>query len=529
MKMSLKRLLCATALGAGMTATQAATPPDTLVIARNISAFLSLDPQEAFEIASGDSLNNLYLRLVQHDPLEFNKIIPGAAQRWETSADGRQMVFYLRDDVRFQSGNPLTAEDAAFSLQRGILLDKQPAIILRQFGWTRDNVMQSVRAEGNRLILSFEQPFATDLVLSALSSAIASVVDKKLVLANERDADLGNGWLRTHSAGAGAYRLLEWNPKDAIVLEAFPGYRGGTVPTIKRVIVRHVAEPAAQRLLLEQGDVDVAYDLSSDQVQAMRDRDDLNVVQIPRGTIYYLALNTANAHLAKPEVWKALRWAIDYDGIADQLFRGQYKVNQTPVASGTDGALTEKPYTFDVAKAKALLAQAGVPDGFSVSMDVSSTSPYREISQSLQATFAQVGIQLNLRLGESAQVLTNYRNRRHDMIVFVWAPDYSDPSSTLEFFSRNVDNTPSSNNKNAPWRANWLIPELTAQADAARHEVNNAKRMEIYAQLQRTLRDASPFAFIVQKIEPIVVRANVHNYTGSVTFDSTAYHVIEKR
>jgi len=514
MTMKIKRLLCTVALSVGLTATQAATPPDTLVIARNISVFLTLDPQEAFEIASGDSLNNMYLRLVQHDPLDFQKIIPGVAQRWEASPDGRQMVFHLRDDLRFQSGNPVTAEDAAFSLQRGILLDKQPAIILRQFGWTRENVMRHVRAEGNRLILSFEEPYATGLVLSALSSAIASVVDKKLVLANERDGDLGNGWLRTHSAGAGAYRLVEWNPKDAIVLEAFPGYKGGVAPKIKRVIVRHVAEPAAQRLLLEQGDVDVAYDLSSDQVQALSGRADLHVVQIPRGTIHYLALNTAHPQLAKPEVWRALRWAIDYDGIADQLFRGQYKVNQTPVASGTDGALTEKPYTLDVAKAKALLVQAGVPDGFSVSMDIPSTSPYREIAQSLQSTFAQIGIQLNLRMGEGAQVVTNYRNRRYDMIVFVWAPDYSDPSSTLEFFSRNVDNAPTSSEKNAAWRTNWLIPELTAQADAARHEVDDGKRMDIYAHLQRT---------------PIVVRANVHNYTGSVTFDSTAYHVIEKR
>jgi len=250
MKTRWARLLCAVVFSAGWTTTQAATPHDTLVIARDIGSFLTLDPQEAFEIASGDTLNNLYVRLVQHDPLDFQKIIPGVAARWEAAPDGRQMVFHIRDDMRFQSGNPVTAEDAAFSLQRGILLDKQPAIILRQFGWTRENVMQRVRAEGNRLVLDFEQPFATGLVLSALSSAIASVVDKKQVLANERDGDLGNGWLRTHVAGAGAYKLLEWRPKEAVVLEAWPQYQGGAVPKLKRVIVRHVAEPAAQRLLV---------------------------------------------------------------------------------------------------------------------------------------------------------------------------------------------------------------------------------------------------------------------------------------
>lgn len=531
MNTTLKNALRATALAASLIAPAAwaATPTDTLVIARDISAFLTLDPQEAFEIASGDSLNNLYLRLVQHDPLDFSRIIPGAAQSWEAAPDGKQIVFKIRQGLKFQSGNPLTAEDAAFSLQRGILLDKQSAIILRQFGWTKDNVKERVRADGDRLVLTFEQPYATDLVLSALSATIASVVDRKLVLENERNGDLGNAWLRTHSAGAGAYRLIEWKAKDAVVLEAFPGYQGGTAPKLKRVIVRHVSEPAAQRLLLEKGDVDVAADLNPDQVQAIADRPDLKVVQIPRGNVYYLAVNTSVPSLAKPEVWQAMRWLIDYDGIANKLFRGQYKINQTPVASGTDGALTEQPYKLDVAKAKALLAKAGVPNGFSISMDVMSASPYREIAQSVQSTFAQGGIQLDLKVAEPSQVLTRYRERRHDMIVFVWSPDYSDPSSTLEFFSRNTDNAATSASKNAPWRAHWLIPQLTAQANAASHEVDNAKRMKIYAELQRSLRDESPFSFIVQKLEPIATRSNVHNYRGAITFDSTAYHVIEKR
>ncbi|HYP70190.1 MAG TPA: ABC transporter substrate-binding protein, partial [Variovorax sp.] len=158
----LKQVFRASALATCLAATSAsaATPADTLVIARDISAFLSLDPQEAFEIASGDSLNNLYLRLVQHDPLDFSKIIPGAAQSWESAPDGKKIVFTIRQGLKFQSGNPLTAEDAAFSLQRGILLDKQPAIILRQFGWTKDNVKERVRAEGDKLVLSFEQPYA---------------------------------------------------------------------------------------------------------------------------------------------------------------------------------------------------------------------------------------------------------------------------------------------------------------------------------------------------------------------------------
>lgn len=531
MKKSMRQVLSTSVLAACLsaTATWAATPADTLVIARDIGTILSLDPQEAFEIAPGDALNSLYLRLVQHDPADFSKIVPGVAQSWQAAPDGKQIVFQIRKDLKFQSGNPVTAEDAAFSLQRGILRDKQPAIILRQFGWTKDNVKQRVRADGDKLVLSFDQPYSTELILSALSAAIASVVDMKLVMSNERNGDLGNGWLRTRSAGAGAYKLVEWKAKDVVVLEAFPGFKGGSPAKLKRVILRHIAEPATQRLLLEKGDVDVASDLKADQLQSIKGNANLKMIQIPRGTVYYLALNTANPNLSKPEVWQAMRWLIDYDGIANKLFSGQYRVNQSAVARGTPGALTEEPYKLDPAKAKALLAKAGFPNGFSMSLETSGASPYHEVSQSLQSTFAQGGIKVELRMGEPSQVMTRYRERRHDALVFVWAPDYSDPSSTLEFFSRNTDDSDKASNKNAPWRAHWLTPQLTAEADKASHEVDDAKRMKIYADIQRKLRDESPFTFLIQKLEPIAMRTNVHNYSGAVTFDSTPYWMIEKR
>lgn len=527
---SLSHLFRTSALVACLLATSAwaATPADTLVIARDLSTVLSLDPQEAFEVAPGDAINSLYLRLVQHDPDDFSKIIPGVAESWQATEDGKQIVFKIRSGLKFLSGNPITAQDAAFSLQRGILLDKQPAIILRQFGWSKDNVKERIKAEGEQLVLTFDEPFSTDLILSALSAGIASVVDSKLVMANERDGDLGNAWLRTRSAGAGAYRLVDWKAKDVLVLEANPNYQGGPAAKLKRVVLRHVAEPATQRLLLEKGDVDIASDLTPDQIQAIKSDGKLKVVQIPRGTIYYLALNTTNPTLAKPEVWQAMRWLVDYDGMANKLFSGHYRVNQAPLADGTPGALTEQPYSLNPTRAKELLAKAGMADGFSMTLDTLSVSPYREISQSLQSTFAQGGIKMDLRMGEPSQVLTRYRERRHDALVFVWAPDYSDPSSTMEFFSRNNDNSDQSSNKNAPWRAHWVSPEMNEQASQASHEVDDTQRLAIYGDMQKFLRDSSPFTFLLQKLEPIAMRSNVQNYNGSVTFDSTPYWIIDK-
>ncbi len=521
-----KALILCAAMAFGQA--QAATPADTLVIARDIGTIITLDPQEAFEIAPGDILNGLYLRLVQHDPRDFKKIVAGVAESWKASPDGLGITFKIKSGLKFQSGNPLTAQDAEFSIRRGILLGKSPSIILRQFGWSKENVEKHVRADGDQLVLTFDKPYSVDLMLSALSATIASVVDKKLVMANEQNGDLGNGWLKSHSAGAGAYKLLEWKAKDAVVLEAFPGFSGET-PKLKRVIVRHVAEAATQRLLLEKGDIDVASDLNPDQIEAIGSDKELKVVRIARGTVYYIGLNQANPNLAKPEVWQAIRSLVDYEGMAKQLFRGQYQVNQSAVAQGVDGALPGQPYKLDVPKAKALLAKAGLPNGFSISLDAMAASPYKEMAQSLQNTFGQAGIKVDLRVAEPSQVMSNYRARRHDVVIFVWAPDYSDASSTIEFFTRNADNSDTAANKNAAWRNSWLIPQLTAKTEVASHEVNSAERLKRYQDLQRDLRDNSPFVFTLQKIEPVAMRKNVQNYAGYVTFDSTPYHIIEKR
>ncbi|AGS25353.1 ABC transporter substrate-binding protein (plasmid) [Rhizobium etli bv. mimosae str. Mim1] len=172
--------------------------------------------------------------------------------------------------MTFPSGRALTATDAAFSLQRAILLDKTPAFILGQFGWTKDNVKDLVTApDPETLKLQIPIERAPSLVLNALTSTVASVVDKEEAEAHAVDGDLGSAWLKTHTAGTGAYRLIDWKPKQAIALEANPGYYRG-VPSLKRIVLRHVPEAASQRLLLQKGDVDVARDLTPDQIEALQ-------------------------------------------------------------------------------------------------------------------------------------------------------------------------------------------------------------------------------------------------------------------
>src|SRR5690606_9256664 len=166
-------------------------------------------------------------------------------------------------------------------------------------------------ADNYTIILNIAKPYATSLVINCLSAGVGSVVDSVEVQKHIKDNDYGYEWLRTHSAGSGAYKLLVWKPKDAVVMEANPDFYLGA-PKMKRFIVRHIAEPSAQRLLLDAGDIDIARDLSADQVKQARKNDKFTVSTTEKLSTYYLGLNAAKSKpLANEKVWEAMRWLID--------------------------------------------------------------------------------------------------------------------------------------------------------------------------------------------------------------------------
>ena len=260
---------------------------------------------------------------MRFEPDDLTKLVGGAAESWTVSPDGKSITFKLRPGMKFHSGNPVTAEDAAFSLQRAIKLDKTPAFIVGQLGWTKDNVDTMVKAlDDTSFEITIAEPFSPSFVLSLMSSVVGSVVDKKTVLAHETNGDLGNAWLKTNSAGSGPFVLRSWKANESVILDAFPGYRSGA-PGVKRVVVRHVPEAAAQRLLVEKGDADIARDLTPDQVGGLSGNKDVTIMNVPRAALHYVALNLKTAPFANVKVRQALHYLVDYQGMVSTFLKGQ--------------------------------------------------------------------------------------------------------------------------------------------------------------------------------------------------------------
>ncbi|OHV81315.1 ABC transporter substrate-binding protein [Ensifer sp. LCM 4579] len=506
------------------------TPKDTLVQAWAIDDIITMDPGEAFEISTAEMTSNTYSLLVRLDLNDTSKVVGDLAESWEVSDDGLTYTFKLKPGMKFASGNPITAEDVAYSFERAVKLDKSPAFILTQFGLTGDNVTEKAKAaDDETFVFTVDQPYAPSFVLNCLTATVASVVDKKLVLEHVKSAepsdtykydnDFGNEWLKTGYAGSGPFKLREWRANEAVVLERNDNYYGEQAK-LARVIYRHMKESSGQRLALEAGDVDVARNLEPGDYEAVSKNSDLSTTSAAKGTVYYISLNQKNEDLAKPEVREAFKYLVDYDAIGATLIKAIGEIHQTFLPKGVLGALDENPYKLDVAKAKELLAKAGYPDGFSVTMDVRNTQPVTGIAESFQQTLGQAGVKLEIIPGDGKQTLTKYRARNHDMYIGQWGMDYFDPNSNAETFTSNPDNSDEGKVKTLAWRNAWDVPELTQKTKDALLERDSAKRAEIYRGLQKTVLEDSPFVIIFQQTEVAGLRGNVKDYKLGPSFDT---------
>jgi peptide/nickel transport system substrate-binding protein len=526
-----RTLLAGTAAGLAAPAiigpADAATPKNTVVMAKNISDIVgAFDPAQSYEFTNNEGCGNIYRKLVMPDPHDTSKLIGDLAEKWEVSKDGLTFTFHLRPGAEFESGKPVTAEDAAFSLQRVVKLNLTPGFILTQFGWDKDNVEKMIRAKDQHT-LEIELPAveSSTFVLYCLSATCGCVVEKAVVMANQSNNDLGNTWLKTHSAGAGSYKLVDWQASDHVILEANP--RAAVKPKLPRVVIRHVADPSAQLLLVQKGDADIARDLTADQLKAAISSG-LTLVQEPQLTSMYIGMNMGQPMLSKAEVRQALKYAVDYDAIAKNITPDQWFVWQSFLPKGVPGAISDKPFKKDITKAKALLAQGGYPNGFEATLDHFSESPFTEIAQALQSDLAAIGVKVQLLAGEHKQVITKMRARQHQLNLMTWFPDYLDANSNAQAFCANPDDSDNSKLKILAWRCHFFDKELTDMVDTAAKELDTAKRMAMYAKMQRESMQRAPFAMLLQSAEVDVMHKGVSGIQIGVLPDYTRYAPIVK-
>ena len=477
------------------------TDPNTLIFGTDFSESVSLDPARAYEFWSCQITHCLYDTLVTFEQGDVTEIYPELAESWEVSEDGLVWTFYLRQGLSFPSGTPVDAEAVAFSFNRACKLEQSAGWILTQFGMTDGS---TVALDDYTVQLTLDRKYTPFLFLSCLAFTTASVVDPVVVMEYEQDGDMGGSWMTDHSAGNGPYVLEKWDRGTEVVLRANENYWKG-VPSLKTILVKQIAEPADQRMMLERGDIDIAWDLPADMIDDLKGTKGIEIIEQPVFTQDYIGMNVGVEPLGDERVRDAIRWSIDYEGIVNEIMKGAAIKLQTFIPTGMLGYNPATPYYQNPKKAKELLAEAGYPGGFDIELAHAAAPQSRDIAAKIKSDLAKSDIRVTLAEMTSAMMYEKYRAQGLQLVLGGWGADYADPDGMAKPFA---DGTI----KQLSWRNMYYDEYATNLTREAMIEMDTAKRIEIYAELTDYILDHGCFAILYQDVHQVALKTWVEGF-----------------
>jgi peptide/nickel transport system substrate-binding protein len=368
-------------------AAEAATGTRELVVGHHVDP-TTLDPVSnttaAFQSVTAATIE----QLIYFEPSGSN-VVPGLAESWEFSDDGLALTLHLKEGVTFHNGEPFDAEAAKFSIE-------QLKASVPYERWVQEFGEVDV-VDDHTVRLNFTEP--TGFALAALARG-------SYVFPPAYYTEVGTEGFGLNPVGTGPYKFVEWVKDDHITFEANDGWWGGA-PALDRITWRVIPEDAARLAALQTGEVHLITNVSPGQSRTIREDEALELVSIPGVRIFVAYMDSRLDHpVANPTVRRALNYAVDKEGLI-ALFDGEARALQgqylLPGIMGFDETLD--PFAYDPEKAKELLAEAGYPDGFEMTLKytIDRYPLDREMGETVAAYLEAVGItveQVPLEYGE---------------------------------------------------------------------------------------------------------------------------------
>jgi len=438
---------------------------DTLIVAQGADA-KSLDPHNTNDQPSSRVSAQIYDRLVEAD-LSMN-IVPGLAESWE-QPDDLTTVFTLRQGVKFHNGEELKASDVKFTLDRMV---SSPTVHHIIQAVDSVNVVDDYTVE-----VKTKEPFGA--LLNHLSHTAASILNEKAV--TESGDNYGQ-----NPVGTGPYAFVKWDAGDKVTLVANDVYFKGA-PTIKNVIFRNITEGTNRTIGLETGEVDIAYDIEPIDKGAIIDNSDLTLTEEPSLSMAYLGFNMKKEPFTNQKVREAISHAVKIDDIIEAVLMGAGVEANSPIGPMVFGHNPNvKAPTYDVEKAKALLAEAGFPNGFKTSIWTNDNPVRVQICQILQAQLKEIGIDMTIDIVEWGAYLDGTARGDHDMFILGWVSVTGDADYGLYALFH------SSTQGGAGNRSFYGNPRVDELLDTAKSSTNPEERLELYGEIQELLQEELP-------------------------------------
>jgi peptide/nickel transport system substrate-binding protein len=479
----------------------------TLVIGMDIGDGRTYDPARQADLSPPLTLGAVYEQLVTLSADNLAEVKPMLATSWTFNPAKQAWTFKLKPGVKFWNGEPLTAEDVKFSLERLMNVKDQPSA-------DASNLQRIDVIDPQTVEIGLKVPAPSNLI--DLTGTVFSIYSKKLVEAqggssapDAKDKDKATPWMNANSAGTGPYRMVSWERNAQVVLARNPHFHGGPVP-FERVVIRHISDGAAQLLAVRRGDIDIAMNLNAEQLDSLAGTKDVSIHKTTSIDTMLMTLTnsaTMNPALAKPEARRAVAAAIDYDGLIKGLVGGfaQRPPSFIPIGAAgvTEASARQLGYKEDLPRARRLLKEAGLPEGFSFELIYPNTpyfsTSFQLIAQKIQSDVARVGIKIDLKPMDTVNWRTQFNTGKAQAVLAFWTATAPNPyiwaSASVQRLAKRMYWEPSA--------------ETSELIDQARAEADIKKQQAMYLKYQQTLIDQANYIMLLQPIYRVAVNKAV--------------------
>lgn len=460
----------------------------------------------------------IYSRLVEFER-GTTKVIPALAESWTISEDGKVYTFKLRRGVKFHATKyfkptrDFNADDVLFSFNRQWKKDnpyhKVSGGTYEYFnGMGMPKLLKSIEKVDDytvRITLNNpEAPFIANMAMDFASILSKEYADAMLKAKTPEKLDL-------QPVGTGPFQFVAYQ-KDAVIrYRANPTYFRGKA-AIDNLIFAITKDASVRWAKLRAGECHVIPYPNPADIAAMKKDPNVNVLEQEGLNVGYLAFNTEKKPFDNADVRRALNMAINKKAIIDAVFQGAGKVAKNPIPPtiwSYNDSVADYPY--DPAKAKALLAKAGFPNGFSTDIWAMPVQrPYnpnaRRMAEIIQADWAKIGVKAKIVTYEWGEYLKRSATGEHQTLLLGWTGDNGDPDNFLHVLLG------CSAAKSGPNRARWCYKPFDDLLLAAKLTSDKAKRTDLYKKAQVIFKDQAPWVTIAHSIVFMPVRKNVVGY-----------------
>ncbi len=478
------------------TAVEAARADQTLLLGNGAEPG-DLDPHLATALTEFNIILALGEGLVSIDEAS-GQPVPAAAESWEVSEDQLRYTFRLRPDAKWSNGDPLRAADFVFSFERILrpALAAEYAYMLFPLrgaeafnsGETSDFSTVGVSAPDERtLVLELAAP--TPYFLGLLANMSWFPVHPPTILKHGKIDERGTAWTRPGNyVGNGAYELKTWVPNDRVEVVRQPHHYSDAARGGRRVVFFPTDNVPADEAAFRAGQRHATYELLPDRIATYR-REAPELLRIdPQLETVYLRFNTTRAPLSDPRVRRALALALDREAITASVLQGSRVPahHYTPPGAGGYEARARQPH--DLAAARALLADAGFPEGKNfprLELLINTDDVTRRIMEAVQAMWRrELGVDVNLVSQDFRVYLDAMKGLDYDVARARWVGDYDDPNTFLDMFVSGGGNN----------QTGWSSPEYDALIAAAAKTADGAARLELFQKAEAHLLEQAPIA-----------------------------------